>query len=251
VTSSLSPKIFIGTAGWSIPRASAHHFAGEGTHLQRYSRSMRCTEINSSFHRRHAAASYAKWASSTPSRFRFSIKLPREITHDLELRRTRLPLTRFFSEIGGLGEKRGPVLVQLPPSLAFDARVTTRFFDLVRSEFEGLVVCEPRHATWFSAKAEELLVRYQVARVAADPAPVRGAEGPGGWNGIVYFRLHGSPRRYWSRYDGEAIAGLAAAFRLIQPSVDIWCVFDNTASGAALQNAWELQTLLSQTRAAV
>ena len=242
----LSRNIFIGTAGWSIPGTSVHHFAGEGTHLQRYSRSMRCTEINSSFHRRHAAATYAKWARSTPSHFRFAIKLPQEITHDLKLRRARLPLARFFSEIGGLGEKRGPLLVQLPPSLAFDARLTTTFFDLVRSEFEGLVVCEPRHATWFSAKADELLVRYQVARVAADPAPVGGAEVPGGWKGIVYFRLHGSPRKYWSRYDGEVIAGLAAAFRLIPPSVDIWCVFDNTASGAALQNAWELQTFLTR-----
>jgi uncharacterized protein YecE (DUF72 family) len=251
-----SRKIFIGTAGWSIPRTSVPHFAGEGTHLQRYSRSLRCAEINSSFHRRHAAATYAKWARCTPSRFRFGIKLPQEITHDLKLRRTRLPLARFLSETGGLGEKRGPLLVQLPPSLAFDARVTTRFFDLVRSEFEGLVVCEPRHPTWFSAKADALLVRYRVARVAADPAPVEGAEVPGGWKGIVYFRLHGSPRRYWSRYDGEVIAALAAAFRLIPPSVDIWCVFDNTASGAALQNAWELQTFLSsdelsqQTRAA-
>jgi len=218
---------------------------------------MRCTEINSSFHRPHAAATYAKWAESTPSGFRFAVKLPQEVTHDRKLRRTRLPLARFFSETGGLGEKRGPLLMQLPPSLAFDARLTARFFDLVRSEFEGVVVCEPRHASWFSARADALLVRYQIARVAADPPPVRGGELPGGWPGLVYFRLHGSPRKYWSRYDRGFIAAMAAGFRLIPPSVDIWCVFDNTAGGAALQNAWELQTSLGreerspQTRAAV
>ena len=85
-------RIFIGTAGWSIPAASAHRFAGEGTHLQRYARLLGCTELNSSFQRQHTAVTYAKWAMSTPSHFRFAIKVPRAITHDLRLRRTRLPL---------------------------------------------------------------------------------------------------------------------------------------------------------------
>ena len=201
--------ILVGTAGWSIPRASAHRFAGEGTHLERYARVLGCAEINSSFHRPHTAATYAKWASSTPPDFRFAVKVPRAITHDLKLRRARLPLERFLEETGGLGNKRGPLLVQLPPSLAFDARVAARFFDLVRSRYEGFVVCEPRHETWFSVEADALLVRYTVGRVAADPAPAAGAELPGGWKGIVYFRLHGSPRKYWSRYDGGHIAGLA------------------------------------------
>ena len=238
-------RILIGTAGWSIPRASAHRFAGEGTHLQRYARVLACAEINSSFHRPHSAVTYAKWAFSTPQRFRFAIKMPRTITHDQKLRRPRLPLERFLEETAGLGHKRGPFLVQLPPSLVFDVRVSARFFDLVRSRYDGFVVCEPRHPSWFSAQADALLVRYRVARVAADPAPAAGAEVPGGWKGIVYFRLHGAPRMYWSRYDGGHIAALADALRMVPPTVDAWCVFDNTASGAALENAWDLQTLLS------
>ena len=100
------------------------------------------------------------------------------MTHDLKLRRARLPLERFLEETGGLGNKRGPLLVQLPPSLAFDARVAARFFDLVRSRYDSFVVCEPRHESWFSVQAEALLVRYRVARVAADPAPAAGAELP-------------------------------------------------------------------------
>lgn len=239
-------RILIGTAGWSVPRASAPRFAGEGSHLQRYARMLGGAEINSSFHRPHAAATYAKWAMSTPDDFRFAVKVPRTITHDQKLRRARLPLERFLEETAGLGSKRGPLLVQLPPSLAFDARVAVRFFDLVRARCDGFVVCEPRHQTWFSAEADALLVRYKVGRVAADPALAAGAGLPGGWSGIVYFRLHGSPRRYWSRYDGDYLASLADALRLIPPSVDAWCVFDNTASGAALENAWELQTLLNR-----
>jgi uncharacterized protein YecE (DUF72 family) len=237
-------RIFIGTAGWSIPRASAHRFDDEGTHLQRYARLFAGVEINSSFHRPHAASTYAKWALSTPGDFRFAIKIPRVITHDHQLRRVRLPLDQFFAEIGGLEHKRGPLLVQLPPSLAFDARVARRFFDHVRARYDGFIVCEPRHETWFSAQVEALLVHYKVARVAADPPPGPGAGTPRGWPGLVYFRLHGAPRKYWSRYDGKYISALAAAVGEVQRSVDAWCVFDNTASGAALENAWELQTLL-------
>jgi uncharacterized protein YecE (DUF72 family) len=238
-------RILIGTAGWSVPRASAHRFTDEGTHLQRYARLFGCAEINSSFHRPHAAETYAKWAASTPAHFQFAIKAPRVITHDQQLRRARLPLERFLRETAALGHKRGPLLVQLPPSLAFDVRVAARFFDLMRSAYDGVIVCEPRHATWFSRQADALLVRYMVGRVAADPPPAEGAELPGGWNGITYFRLHGAPRKYWSRYDAEKIAALAQAVRLIPSAVDAWCVFDNTASGAALENAWELQGLLA------
>lgn len=241
----MRPSEWIGTAGWSIPRASAPRFATAGTHLQRYSRVFGCTEINSSFHRPHAVTTYAKWAAATPPDFRFAVKVPRAITHDQKLRRARLPLKRFLEETGGLVRKRGPLLVQLPPSLAFDVRLAARFFTLMRSYYDGFIVCEPRHPTWFSMQANALLVRYDVARVAADPPPAPGAEVPGGWKGIAYFRLHGAPRKYWSRYDNEYIADLASRLRRIPPSVAVWCVFDNTASGAALENARELQTLLS------
>jgi uncharacterized protein YecE (DUF72 family) len=236
--------IAVGTAGWSIPRASAHRFADEGTHLQRYARVFRCAEINSSFHRPHAPATYARWAESTPRDFRFAVKVPRTITHDRKLRRVRPLLDRFLDEIAGLADKRGPLLVQLPPSFEFDARVASRFFELVRSRDDGLVVCEPRHATWFSAAAEALLIRYRVGRVAADPMAFAGADTPGGWNGIVYYRLHGAPRKYWSRYEPNRIAALADALRQVPSSTAAWCVFDNTASGAALENAWELQAAL-------
>jgi uncharacterized protein YecE (DUF72 family) len=201
-----------------------------------------CAEINSSFHRPHAAATYARWAASTPAGFRFAVKLPRNITHDQKLRRARAPLERFLEESAGLGRKRGPLLVQLPPSLAFEKRIAGNFFSLLRDRYQGPVVCEPRHESWFSPAAEQLLVRHTVARVAADPAPAAGAARPGGWTGLVYFRLHGSPRTYWSRYSPEYIEALAGMMRATAPSADAWCIFDNTASGAALENAWELQT---------
>ena len=177
--------VCVGTAGWNIPREAASDFGTEGSHLERYARRLRCTEINSSFYRPHSFTTYAKWAGATPPDFRFSVKLTRDITHIRKLRRARLPLERFLTETGGLGEKRGPILVQLPPSHAFDARVVARFFEGFRRSYAGPIVCEPRHATWFTAAGDALLKRYHVARVAADPALACGAQDPGGWEDLV------------------------------------------------------------------
>ena len=234
----------IGTAGWSIPRAAAFRFESAGTHLERYSRLLRCAEINSSFHRPHAAATYAKWRDSTPADFRFSVKMPRTITHERKLRNVRDPFATFLAQTDGLAEKRGPILVQLPPSLPFDASVMTRFLHVVRKVYEGPMVCEPRHPTWFSPAVASLLNRHGISRVAADPARVPEAATPAGWPNVAYFRLHGSPRTYWSRYDKKTIATLAMTVRSMATAAEVWCVFDNTASGAAIENAWELRERL-------
>src|SRR3569832_387290 len=147
---------------------------------------------------------YARWAGLTPDAFRFAVKLPRSITHEGRLRHARAPLYSFLDEVAGLGETLGPLLVQLPPSLAFEARVARAFFALLRKRHAGPVVCEPRHASWFGAAAEEVLSRFHFGRVAADPACVSAAARPGGWLGetrdgagaTVYYRLHGSPRMF-------------------------------------------------------
>ena len=243
-TGMYSSTPMVGTAGWSIPRAAAFRFEPPGTHLERYSRRLRCAEINSSFHRPHAAAVYAKWRDSTPPDFRFAVKMPRTITHEQKLKDARELFITFVAQTDGLAEKRGPILMQLPPSLSFDDSVVTRFLDVVRTAYTGPMVCEARHATWFSPAVASLLDGYGISRVAADPAPVPEATAPAGWPRLAYFRLHGSPRTYWSRYDENAIASLAATVRSLSTAAEVWCVFDNTASGAAIENAWELSERL-------
>lgn len=241
-------RILVGTSGWSIPRALAAVFDGPGTHLQRYAARLAGAEINSCFYRPHGPATYARWAAATPDGFRFAVKLPKAITHDQRLARARAPLERFLDETAGLAEKRGPLLVQLPPSFAFDQRVAARFFTLLRARYDGPAVCEPRHGTWFTASADGLLATHRIARVAADPPTVPEAAVPGGWPGLVYYRLHGSPRKYWSPYDGLRLGAWADALRRLPSGVEAWCVFDNTASGAALANAWELVQLAGDAR---
>ena len=237
-TQKLTPRdaIRIGCAGWSVTRASAHRFPGAGTHLERYAARFDAVEINSSFYRPHRPSTYGRWAASTPANFAFSVKLSRELTHDARLRATA-GLHDFFGQVGGLGRKLGVVLVQLPPSLEFDARVARRFFAALRKLHDGNVACEPRHPSWFGARADALLREAHVARVAADPACVPAAALPAGWPGFVYYRLHGSPRTYWSAYPRNDLRELAARLAAAASSADTWCVFDNTAAGAAVVDA--------------
>jgi uncharacterized protein YecE (DUF72 family) len=237
-------RYFVGTAGWSIPRMHAERVPGMGTHLNRYARVFRAAEINTSFYRSHDATTYSRWARSTGPTFRFAVKVPRLITHELKLHRPGPAIERFLEESRGLGRRRGPLLIQLPPSLEFDRRTVNDFLARLRDRYEGFAVCEPRHASWFSDRADALLVQHEVARVAADPAPVLGGDRPGGWRGLVYYRLHGSPRKYWSPYSDEFLDRLAADLRAVPATVPAWCVFDNTASGAALENAWQLTARL-------
>jgi uncharacterized protein YecE (DUF72 family) len=206
---------------------------------------MNCVEINSSFHRSHRPATWARWAETVPEEFRFAVKFPKAVTHQAKLAVAGSALDGFFAEIGGLGEKLGVVLVQLPPSLGFEDSPAAEFLEALRERWDGGVALEPRHASWFGAEAEELMVRHRVARVAADPAR-QGSGGmrPGGWLGLAYFRLHGSPRMYYSAYGKEFLAGVARAVEGMPEGTETWVIFDNTAAGAAFGNAVELRGII-------
>lgn len=230
--------IYIGTAGWSVPSRYADRFPADGSHLERYARRLNAAEINSSFYRPHRRATYERWAASVPAEFRFAVKLPRTVTHEQRLRECGDLLDRFAYEVAGLGPKLGVLLVQLPPSLRFEAEVVGGFFAELRRRTEAPLACEPRHATWFGPEAEELLQRLRVARVAADPARAPGAGEPGGWTGLAYYRLHGSPRIYYSDYDEAVLAGVRQRLEGHRAAgVPAWCILDNTAAFFALGNA--------------
>jgi uncharacterized protein YecE (DUF72 family) len=233
-----SAELRIGCAGWAIPRASSPAFPAAGTHLQRYAARLTGVEINSSFYRPHRPATYAKWAAAAPAGFQFAVKVPKEVTHVRRLVDVEDVLLRFLGECTALGPSLGPLLVQLPPSLGFDPAIADAFFAVLREHHTGAVVCEPRHPTWFTPAAQRMLRTYRLARVAADPAPVPAAAEPGGWDGLVYYRLHGSPEMYRSAYAPAYLDRLALTLRrCVRGGVPAWCIFDNTAEGAATADA--------------
>jgi len=240
------PRVFVATAGWSVPREHAGLAKCEGTGLQRYASILGAAEINSTFYRRHLPKTFERWRDSVPAGFRFSVKLPRSITHEAELAAPGSLLRQFFDDIRGLGEKLGPILVQLPASLDFDRRRANAFFRALRARYAGPVACEPRHPGWYGPAASATLVEYGVARVVADPPRPAAAREPGGADSLRYVRWHGSPRTYWSAYGDQQLQELANTTRQAPPNSEVWCVFDNTGSGAALHDAHRFRMMLAK-----
>jgi uncharacterized protein YecE (DUF72 family) len=139
--------------------------------------------------------------------------------------------------------------VQLPPKLELNLRTARRFFAGLRQRFEGGIAVEPRHASWFTPAAERMLESERIARVAADPPRAANGGEPGGWRGMAYYRLHGSPRVYYSSYDDAFIDRLAQKVRALRRArIPVWCIFDNTALGGATGNALSLIGRLARSR---
>jgi uncharacterized protein YecE (DUF72 family) len=227
----------VGCAGWAIPPQHTACFPAQGTHLERYAQRFPAVELNSSFYRPHRPTTYIRWAASVPEAFQFAVKVPQEITHTRRLVDVTEPLERFLGAVQALGAKLGPLLIQLPPTLRFTEKTAETFFAVFRARFRGYATCEPRHRSWFSPEAEHLLRVARVARVAADPALVPPAAVPGGWRGLVYYRLHGTPEKYYSAYANNYVTALADQLAASAQTAPTWCIFDNTARGAATRNA--------------
>lgn len=257
-------NIRIGTAGWTLPKQHAHHFPGaeaDGkrlSHLERCAAGFNCVEINSSFHRPHMLRTWERWAECTPENFRFAVKVPKTITHTAKLVDTGGLLQEFLAQARGLGAKLGPLLVQLPPKLAFDEGLAHEFFTTLRELYPAEttepapahVVLEPRHASWFAPAVDRLLRSFEISRVAADPpkgSPT--AARPGGWQRLRYYRLHGAPRTYYSEYSNAFLRSFAKTLRedLASPRApeETWVIFDNTALGHGTANALTLRSLLA------
>jgi uncharacterized protein YecE (DUF72 family) len=232
------PRLRIGTAGWSIDRRYLAELPQGGSHLERYARRLTVVEINTSFYKPHQRKTYERWALSVPEDFRFSVKVPKAMSHERMLVDCGDLLSRFISEAEGLGHRLGAWLLQLPPSLAFDPDVFDRFIDDFGKRSGIAIALEPRHASWFTPEINDRLIDRRVARVAADPSPIEGVDKPGGWHGLAYYRWHGAPRIYYSNYDRAALDALAERLHAsLQSGAQTWCIFDNTAAGAALGNA--------------
>lgn len=217
-----------------------NQFPKTGTQLERYAARLKCVEINSSFYRPHMRKTYERWAASVPVDFKFAVKVPRAITHNARLKDCGDSINRFLAEARGLGRKLGALLVQLPPSLTYSEETAESFFrNLIVAD--TIIACEARHVSWFTVPADKTLKHLGVIRVAADPprAPEDGKPG-GATAASTYWRLHGSPKIYYSDYSDAQLRNLAAKLQKQD-----WCIFDNTAAFCALGNALKLTEYMS------
>jgi uncharacterized protein YecE (DUF72 family) len=167
------------------------------------------------------------------------------VTHMLRLRNAEEEAVAFLAEVTELGNKLGCVLIQLPPSAAFESRVADTFFIMLRHHYAGPAVCEPRHASWFADSATAMLERHGIGRVGADPAPHADASDAAGSDAVRYFRLHGSPRMYYDAYSDDFLQQMADRLRAaVTAGAATWCIFDNTALGHATFDALKLMERL-------
>jgi uncharacterized protein YecE (DUF72 family) len=245
--SSDASTVRIGLAGWSEAASRYGKLLPaqeEGaTGLRRYSAAFDFVEINSSFYRQVRPATYEKWAGEVPAEFLFSVKMHRLITHYTRLKNTDI-LNDFFASVAGLGKMLAVVLVQLPPTLVFDAGVADRFLAALRKLYRGCAVCEPRHDSWDGPDARKLLLKHgigsvltEIPRTGADPLEDAKRAIP------LYVRLHGTPRKYYSSYSDEDLTRLAALLEA-HAGRRRYIVFDNTAGPAGVRNALHLQKLV-------
>jgi uncharacterized protein YecE (DUF72 family) len=234
-------KLLIGTAGWSVDRQETR-FSQSGSALERYASIFSAVEVNSSFYRRHRPSTWQRWYETVPADFLFAVKLPKVVTHDLALVGVERELDDFISDVEPLRNKLGAVLIQLPPRLKFAPAIALSFMQALRDRTDVPTFVEPRHVSWASAAAEELLVGFAIKRVYADPqlAELQLAAGPQ----PGYLRLHGSPKVYYSEYTEAQLRSYAS---LMATRTEMtWCIFDNTASGAALRDALKLFDLVDE-----
>lgn len=231
----------VGTAGWRVDRRLPV-FRQEGIALERYASVFSAVEVNTSFYRRHRRDTWQRWHDAVPPDFRFSVKLVRTVTHERGLVGAAGELDAFFDDVAPLGTKLGAILVQLPPKLAFDPDIAARFLGAMRQRSAAPVFIEPRHASWATDEVSMLLAEHRVGRVLADPQgeALRAAAVA---EESRYLRLHGSPKIYYSDYSEDALRHYAHL--LAAGTGPGWCIFDNTASGAATRDALQFREMIS------
>lgn len=234
--------IRLGTAGWANPPGQRQARSANVSHLQHYATCFNAVEINSSFYRPHGRATYERWAAATGRSFRFSVKMPRALSHDAALRVPAAEIDLFLGAVRGLGTKLGVLLLQLPGQLEWQPRIARQFFAKLTARTDVPIVCEPRHPSWSSAGAQRAFQEFGISLVCADPVRIPEHRRLGG--AVRYYRLHGSPRVYWSAYPDTQLRELAQRIAGERAAAAVWCIFDNTAGGAAWRNARSLQAEL-------
>jgi uncharacterized protein YecE (DUF72 family) len=271
----VSGVVRVGISGWTYrPWRGDFYPAGlrQKDELAYAAERMSSIEINGSFYSLQRPESYQAWRERTPDGFVFALKGGRFITHMKKLTDVEQPVTNFFASGPlALGDKLGPVLWQLPPTLGYDAERLERFFDLLpRTTGEAAVLAaahddrvdgrawtealgdrpirhalEVRHDSFLDPGFLDVLRRHDVAVVVADTA--------GRWPllrevtaDFAYVRLHGDTELYTSGYGDEALDAWAALTRRwAEQGTDVYVYFDNDAKVRAPFDAMALRDRLA------
>lgn len=241
-------RLFAGTSGWSYPQWKGDFYppdVPQRKFLEYYTSRFPASELNASFYRLPSESMIAGWLERTPSHFRFCVKLSRLITHNKRLRNCEDALETFLDRLGPLGFRCGPVLAQLPPTLAFDRASVADFIGLWSQLTSLALAVEARHDSWMTSSVSDWLAARGVIVVSADSgghwptAPVPDS-------GPLYLRYHGPGELYASGYSPQKLgheAGRIAGW--LRSGRDVWAFFNNTDGGDAWRDAERLARLVA------
>jgi len=239
-------RIHVGCSGW-VYKHWRGSFYPEGLPqkrwFERYSEEFDTVEINASFYRVPLARTFEGWREKAPPDFHYAVKVNRFITHMKKLIECETEVDRFVELTRLLGDKLGPLLYQLPPSLHKNLDRLDAFLARLPKDLEQVV--EFRHGSWYDDEVLELLDRHGVGFVCHD---LRGLISPRWASGrTAYVRFHGTSGRYHGRYSDEALMDWANwCLQQKQRGRSVWCYFNNDIHGHAIEDARTLKSIVGQ-----
>ncbi|HEY9260957.1 DUF72 domain-containing protein [Chitinophaga sp.] len=244
----VSAGIHIGTSGWSY-RHWREIYYPKGLqptdYLSFHAKKFKTTELNTSFYHLPTSSTVEGWIQKVPARFYFCPKLSRYITHIKRLTEPETTLPKFFDLFNPYLKHLGPVLIQLPPSLAFDEERITHFFGTLKKDYSDYhFALEARHESWLDPQVTSLLQQYKIAWVIAESGN-RWPYAETITAKHIYLRFHGPNGKYNALYSDKTMQHYAEKIKSWQQQKhSIWAFFNNDGHGYALQNALQLIELV-------
>lgn len=243
--------LLVGTSGWQY-RDWRGNFYPAGVPaarwLEHYAARFATVENNGTFYRLAARGTFEQWRNRTPPGFVMAVKASRYLTHIRRLREPAEPVERLMAAADGLGDRLGPVLVQLPPNLTADpaaladclGQFGTRFRQLGRA---GRVCVEFRHPSWLIDEVRSVLAEHNAALCWSDRRgrPLGPLWRTADWG---YLRLHEGAAQPWPRYGRQALrTWMRRISDTFPPDADMFAFFNNDQHCAAPADAGTLAAL--------
>jgi uncharacterized protein YecE (DUF72 family) len=203
-------------------------------------------ELNVTFYKFPELKALETWYEKSPPGYQFAVKAPRLVTHYKKFNAEAQPvLADFYAIIAeGLREKLGPVLFQLPPKAAYTEELMQRLLDSLDPSFNN--VAEFRHPSWWDAEVQRTLARHGIAFVGQSyPPPLELPDEVVANTDVLYYRFHGVPELYKSPYSPGFLARVAAEVKAAKHVKQVWLYFNNGIGGVGVENARQMQQLLS------
>jgi uncharacterized protein YecE (DUF72 family) len=235
----------IGTSGWVYPhwRDVLYHGVAQRHWLQTYIGEFDTVELNGSFYRWPSEQRFAAWRERLPEGFEMTVKAPRGLTHARRLREPEIWIGRVTAGLHALAGRRGPLIIQLPPTMQRDDARLEYFLEVLPDWTRPVV--EFRHDSWNDEAVFALLERhgaaYCVMSGARLPCILRATAN------LVYVRLHGPDpdHLYGGSYSHDDLAWWAERIREWERSGhEVYAYFNNDGEGNAVRNAWTLKGML-------